>query len=371
MGKKTRAVMSATARARWLRLARLRLRRLARRRLSGGAAGLGSPRQGKTVMEWLLSPSSGLTAFISHPDCQAHRMGQGHPESPERIVAIRGRLAEARLFDFLQQVPAPLATEQQICRAHTPRYLEYLEGSAPAQGTKRLDSDTALCPDSLKAIRRAAGAGVAAVDMVMSGRAPNAFCCVRPPGHHAESSKAMGFCFVNNVAVAAMHALAVHRLKRVLIVDFDAHHGNGTEEIFKDDERVMLISSFQHPFFPYSGDKPIGSNPNIRNFPLPAGSDGRTFRKMVLHEWLPAIQDFRPELFLLSAGFDAHVNDGMAFLRLNDDDFGWITARLVRQANLRCEGRLVSILEGGYDVPSLAGAVARHVEALCGRRIRE
>lgn len=319
------------------------------------------------MFEWFNLFHSGMTAYITHPKCFEHNMGEGHPESPMRLVAIREKCMEEGLFDFMQEVEAPKVTDIQVSRVHPPRYIEYLESVAPKVGTYRVDTDTAMSSGTLEAMRYAAGAVVKAVDMVMEGRASNAFCAVRPPGHHAETEKAMGFCFINNVAIGAMHAIAEHHLERILIVDMDVHHGNGTEEIFKDDPRIMLISSFQSPFFPYCGETPRGSNPNLVNIPLPSGTKGMEFREMVANIWLPKIREFKPELIFISAGFDAHIEDDMANFGLVEADYAWITSHLVRQAELYCKGRLVSVLEGGYDTAPLARSVAAHLKVLTGQ----
>lgn len=317
------------------------------------------------MFEWLSRLThTGMTAYITHPACFGHNMGEGHPEGPERLSSIKDQLMAAQLFDFLQEVEADEVTDIQLSRVHPPKYLRYLESVAPHTGTFRVDTDTAMNSGTITAMRYAAGAVVKAVDMVMKGKAPNAFCAVRPPGHHAESEKAMGFCFINNIAIGAMHAIAEYHLQRILIVDFDVHHGNGTDEIFKDDDRVMLLSSFQHPFFPYSGDKPLGKNPHIINVPMPSGTKGLDFREMVMEKWLPKIEEFRPELVMISAGFDAHIEDDMGNFGLVEADYTWVTQHLLRQAQLHCQGRLVSVLEGGYTLSPLARSVAAHVRVL-------
>ncbi|TCW29608.1 histone deacetylase family protein [Gulbenkiania mobilis] len=305
---------------------------------------------------------TGLTAYLTHSDCLKHNMGVGHPECPERLSAIRDQLMAAQIFDFLQEVEAPLVTAQQLARVHPPRYVEYIEACAPSVGTFRMDPDTAMSPGTLEAARRAAGAVVKAVELVCEEKAPNAFCAVRPPGHHAESAKAMGFCFFNNLAVGVAHALSHYKFERVAIIDFDVHHGNGTEEIFRDDPRVMMVSIFQHPFYPYSGDKPMG--PNMHNIPLKAGSTGREFREVVENVWLPALHDFQPQMLFISAGFDAHREDDMGSLGLVESDYEWVTRHLVQIADLYCQGRIVSVLEGGYDLSSLARSVAAHLKVL-------
>jgi acetoin utilization deacetylase AcuC-like enzyme len=215
---------------------------------------------------------------------------------------------------------------------------------------------------TLRAARRAAGGAVKAVDMVCEGLAPNAFCSIRPPGHHAESAKSMGFCFYNNVAIAAAHALSQHGLERVAIIDFDVHHGNGTEEIFQNDPRVMMVSIFQHPFYPYCGDVPLG--PNMHNVPMKAGSGSSAFREAVEMAWLPNLEAFQPQMLFISAGFDAHREDEMGSMGLTESDYEWVTRQLMRVARTYCEGRIVSVLEGGYDLSALARSVAAHVRVL-------
>lgn len=302
------------------------------------------------------------TAFITHRDCFAHDMGGHHPECPERLSAIHDRLIAAQLDLYLQFHDAPLATTEQLARVHPPRYIKTLEMSAPTSGIFHLDPDTAMSPGTWKAALRAAGAGVLATDLVMRGEVGNAFCAVRPPGHHAERAKAMGFCFFNNVAVAARHGLAAWGLKRVAVVDFDVHHGNGTEEIFAGDAQVLMVGSFQHPFYPYCGTE----NPaaNMCNVPLKAGTRGDAFREMVTSVWLPRLREFAPELIYISAGFDAHYEDDMASLGLLESDYAWVTEQLKAVARETAQGRVVSMLEGGYALSALARSVAAHIKVL-------
>ncbi|GAB2950593.1 histone deacetylase family protein [Aquaspirillum soli] len=315
------------------------------------------------MLSWIKNGlQSGLTAYITHSDCMLHNVGDMHPECPQRLVAIRDQLMASQIFDSLHEVEAPEVTDEQLARVHTPRYLEYLEMSQPLTGTFRVDPDTALMPNTLKAARRAAGGVVKAVDMVCQGQAPNAFCAIRPPGHHAESSKAMGFCYFNNIAVGIRHALAVHGLERAAVIDFDVHHGNGTEEIFRDDPQVMMASIFQHPFFPYSGDVPMG--PNMVNIPMKAGSTGADFRDAVMDGWLPRLREFKPQILFISAGFDAHREDDMGMMGLVEADYEWVTRQLLKFADEYCEGRVVSVLEGGYDLSALGRSVTAHVRVL-------
>ncbi len=302
------------------------------------------------------------TAFITHRDCQLHDMGSYHPECPARLTAISDQMIAQGLDPYFSYYDAPLATLEQMLRAHSPAYLERLKRTAPENGIAHLDPDTAMNPHTWTAAQRSAGAGVMAVDLVLKGEATEAFCAIRPPGHHAERENCMGFCFVNNIAVAARHALEVHGLKRVAIVDFDVHHGNGTEDIFKDDPRVLMVSMFQHPFFPYSGAD--GTADNMCNVPLPAGTGGEDFRMVVSDIWLPRLHEFRPELLFISAGFDAHYEDDMGSMKLVESDFAWVTQQLKTVAQRHCQGRIVSMLEGGYVLSSLARSVCAHLRAL-------
>ena len=301
-------------------------------------------------------------AYLTHSDCRLHDMGAHHPECPARLAAIEDQLVASGLCNFLAHVEAPLASRAQLERVHAPAYITALEQVAPEQGLAHLDPDTAMNPHSLKAALRAAGAAVLATDQVLRGEAEAAFCGVRPPGHHAERARAMGFCLFNNVAVAAAHALESHGLKRVAIVDFDVHHGNGTEEIFRDDPRVMMVSTFQHPFYPYSGVE--GRSERMVNIPLPAYSGGTEFRAAVERFWLPALLAFEPEMLFVSAGFDAHREDDMAMLNLVEADYAWVTERIKEAAGRSAGGRIVSVLEGGYELHALGRSVATHLKVL-------
>lgn len=289
-------------------------------------------------------------------------MGAYHPECPERLQAIHDSLVGGGLYARLQHHQAPPATREQLARVHSPAYIERVERSAPSSGLVYLDPDTAMNPHTWNAALRAAGAVAAAVDLVVRGEAGNAFCAIRPPGHHAEREHAMGFCFFDNVAVGAAQALAVHGLARVAIVDFDVHHGNGTEDIFRNDPRVMLCSTFQHPFYPHKGAD--SGNEHIINVPLAAGSDGSVFRAAVDRCWLPALERFQPQLVLVSAGFDAHRDDDMAQLQWTRDDYVWITRTIKTLAARYAENRIVSVLEGGYELAALGECVAAHIATL-------
>jgi acetoin utilization deacetylase AcuC-like enzyme len=302
------------------------------------------------------------TALIYHPIFDRHEVAEGHPECPQRLSSITDALHVQHLYDHLLHVEARAATSTELERVHEPQYLEMLEARAPSEGFVHLDPDTWLSPNTLPAARHAAGAAVLATELVLEGRAATAFCCVRPPGHHAGKASAMGFCYYNNIAVAAAHALASGAVERVAILDFDVHHGNGTEEIFLQDERVLLCSSFQHPFYPYTG---APSEPgHIANVPLPAGTKGSEFRKAIEAQWLPEIDRFAPQLIFVSAGFDAHAGDPLAQLLLTVDDYTWITQRILELAEKHAAGRIVSSLEGGYALDALAASACAHVQAL-------
>ena len=301
-------------------------------------------------------------SIISHPDCALHEMGAHHPENPARLSAIQDQLLFSGLDIVLQHHDAPLATREQLCRAHDAEYIDYIFQKAPAEGQVWLDPDTSMNPHSLSAALRAAGAAVLGVDLVMSGQSNAVFCNVRPPGHHAGHNKAMGFCIFNNIAVGAAHALLTHMLKRVAIVDFDVHHGNGTEDIFREVPEVLFCSTFQHPFYPDTGAGDVAEN--IINVPLSAGADGEAFRQAVEVHWLPRLEAFQPELILISAGFDGHVEDDMANLCLVDQDFAWVTTEVKKVADKYAKGRIVSTLEGGYALPALGRSVTAHLNAM-------
>ncbi len=303
-------------------------------------------------------------AFITHPECLKHDMGAYHPEQPARLTAIEDQLIASGLGVHLKRYEAPLASDEQLARVHPMDYVQAIRAAAPQSGTVHLDPDTAMNPWSLHAALRAAGAAVLATDLVLKGEVKTAFCSVRPPGHHACRARPMGFCIFNNVAVAARHALEVHGLERVAIVDFDVHHGNGTEDIFEADPQVLMVSTFQHPFYPYSGTEDPAAN--MVNVPLAAGSGSQEFRDAVRESWIPALSDFQPQLVLFSAGFDAHAEDDMAMLRLSDYDYAWVTEQVKDVADRYAEGRIVSLLEGGYALSALARSVVQHVKVLAG-----
>ncbi len=291
-------------------------------------------------------------------------MGAHHPESPARIHAIEDQLIASGLMDYLQHHDAPEVTREQLLRVHTAAHIDHVAASAPTQGIVHIDGDTAMNPFTYPAALRAAGALVMAVDLVMAGKVENAFCNIRPPGHHAERGRAMGFCLFNNIAVGAAHALAHHGLQRVAILDFDVHHGNGTEQIFSDEARVMLCSTFQHPFYPNCGAD--SSNEHIINVPLKAGSGGAEFREAVTQHWLPALEKFQPQMIFVSAGFDAHRDDDMSMLKLSEPDYAWVTAQAKYIAEKYAQRRIVSALEGGYELHALGRSVAAHIKVLSG-----
>src|SRR4051812_11417652 len=291
-------------------------------------------------------------------------MGAGHPEQPARLTAIEDQLIASGIGQHLTRFDAPLATDEQLARVHPIEYVGAIRNAAPEHGTVHLDPDTAMNPHSLNAALRAAGAAVFAVDLVLKNQFQSAFCAVRPPGHHACVARPMGFCIFNNVAIAARHALAAHGLERVAIIDFDVHHGNGTEDIFEGDEQVLMASTFQHPFYPYSGTEHPARN--MVNVPLATGAGSREFREAVREAWLPALDDFQPELILFSAGFDAHAEDDMAMLRFSDADYAWVTSQMKAVAERHARGRMVSVLEGGYALSALGRSVVQHVRVLAG-----
>ena len=303
-----------------------------------------------------------MLTFFTHPAYNEHRMHEGHPERPERTQSILSHLKETgQLTEFEQRNPETVS-EEALKRVHEPLYLKNLAASAPASGLVTVDPDTHLAPGSLPAARLAAGALEEAVDLVRSGKSNRVFSCARPPGHHAEHDAGMGFCFYNNVAVGAAAALAHEDIDRVAILDFDVHHGNGTVDIFKDKPGVLVASSFQHPHYPhrYYDLK----RPNIVNTPLVAGTDGPGFRKAIERDWLPALEKFKPQLIFISAGFDAHTADPLGDIHLKEADFTWVTDLIVAAARQHCEGRIISTLEGGYNLEALARSVAAHLQAL-------
>ena len=302
------------------------------------------------------------TVYLTHPLCLKHEMGADHPECPARIHAIEDQLIASGLLQFLNAQEAPQVTREQLLRVHTPEYVDSVFAKSPQSGLVELDGDTAMNPYSLNAALHAAGAAVKAVDMLMAGEAENAFCNIRPPGHHAGRATAAGFCIFNNVAVAAAHALAQYGLQRVAIADFDVHHGDGTENIFHDDSRVILCSTFRHPYYPYCGAD--SGNNHVINVPLPAGASGGDFQAAVTQQWIPSLDAFKPQMLFISAGFDAHREDDMGGLALRESDYAWVTEVLKSLAERHAERRIVSVLEGGYALHALGRSAAAHIKVL-------
>jgi acetoin utilization deacetylase AcuC-like enzyme len=311
------------------------------------------------------------TGYFTHPDCRRHDMGRGHPECPERLDAIEDRLLASGVGDALDRREAPLASTDLLELAHDRTHVSALRGladevreqeDAGGRGLVHIDPDTAMNRHSWNAALRGAGAALAATDAVIAGEVENAFCAVRPPGHHACRNRAMGFCLFNNVALAARYALERHGLKRVAIVDFDVHHGNGTEDILSGDDRVLMVGIFQHPFYPYSGFGPHADN--MVNVPVPAYTRGPAIREIVEKHWLPRLEEFKPEMIFISAGFDAHREDDLGQLGLVEADYTWMTQQIRAVAKRHAKGRIVSSLEGGYNLDALGRSVEAHVRAL-------
>ena len=298
--------------------------------------------------------------LYTHPECLGHDTPPGHPERPARLSAVVDRLRAEGLMDELSVMAPSAAPNEALARVHDARYLQAIAAASPETGYVRVEADTLMSPGSMNAARLAAGSVFEAVEQVLRGATRRAFCAVRPPGHHAESSSVMGFCFFNSVAVGADRAL--DDLERVAVLDFDVHHGNGTVEMFMERPEVLVCSSFQYPYYP--GIRQQVERPNIVNSPLPAGTGSSAFRAAIERDWLPALESHRPQLILVSAGFDAHADDPLAGLRLQDDDYRWITAFIADAADRFASGRIVSTLEGGYDLDALARSAALHVQGL-------
>ena len=305
-----------------------------------------------------------LPAYITHPSSLLHEMGPGHPECPERVSAIHDSLLARGLLDFMVPCTAPAATLEQVQRVHDALYVAELVAAAPEAGYHPIDPDTAMNRHTLAAAWHAAGAAVLGAELVARGEAASAFCNVRPPGHHATRHQGMGFCFFNNVAVGIAHALAECGMQRIALVDFDVHHGNGSEDIFAGDERVLMVSTFERGLYPFCGEDARG--PNVCNVGLEPRSGGDALRRAVTEQWLPALDAFRPEMVFVSAGFDAHREDDVGRLGWVDADYAWLTRQIVDIAARHARGRIVSLLEGGYVVPALARAAAVHVKVLIG-----
>ncbi|WP_417581716.1 histone deacetylase family protein [Nitrincola sp.] len=304
------------------------------------------------------------TAYITHEDCLLHNMGPDHPESPVRLQAIRKVLERTGLMDHMDQLTAVPATAEQIQLAHAKLHQKKLEMKLPREGVVYTDEDTALCPHSLDAAHLAVGGVILATNRVLSGKAQNAFCAVRPPGHHAEYNLPMGFCFYNNVAIGACHALLQEGIERVAVLDFDVHHCNGTVDIFKDRPEVLVCSTFQYPYYPERYCEI--ERPNIVNCPIAAHSDNLVFRKAIEECWLPALEAHKPDIIFISAGFDAHKEDPMADLNLDEEDYRWVTQQIMQMAEKHSQKRIVSVLEGGYNPVALAFSVQAHLEVLAG-----
>ncbi len=306
-------------------------------------------------------------AYITHPSSTQHEMGSHHPECPDRVRVINDYLRGTGLLDFMREETAPAATREVILRAHSAELLDELLAISPLQGYAGIDGDTTMNPHTLNAVLHAVGAAVRAVDLVCTGEVERAFCNIRPPGHHAERNRAMGFCFLNSAAIAVLHALEAHGLQRVALVDFDVHHGNGSEDILAEEcdaGRVLMVSTFQHHLYPGTGERPLADN--MVNVPLTAYTKGDAMRAAVTDRWLPALQEFQPELIVISAGFDAHRDDDLASLGWVEADYRWVTQQLVAVADLYSNGSIVSTLEGGYSLDALARSVGEHVKVLIG-----
>jgi acetoin utilization deacetylase AcuC-like enzyme len=301
-------------------------------------------------------------AYLSHPSSTLHEMGEGHPECPDRVRVVADRLLTSGLLDLLESVEAPAASREQLLRAHTGMHVNDIEARSPVTGYARVDPDTVMNNRTLAAARHAAGAVVLATELVVSGKVRRAFCNVRPPGHHATRAAAMGFCFFNNIVVGIRHALDSLGIERVALCDFDVHHGNGSEDILAGDEQVLMLSTFQSPLYPYSGERPSGAN--IVSVPLAPYTGGEAMREAVRGHWIPALEQFRPQMIFVSAGFDAHRDDDLANLGWTEKDYAWVTRQIVSQAKLHAQGRVVSVLEGGYALPALARSVEQHVREL-------
>lgn len=302
------------------------------------------------------------TLYITHPDCSLHDMGSWHPECPARLDAVNDQLLSSGMLDYVQQDLSVPVTDQDLLRVHTPDYLRYLEQNSPSSDGFSIDADTVMNRHTLPAARLAAGAGIKAVDALMSGQHRAVFCNVRPPGHHATPDAAMGFCFYNNIAIAAAYALEAYGLERVAIIDFDVHHGNGTEDAFAGDSRVMMCGFYQYPLFPGTRHDPAAAN--MFNVPVPAGTAGDELCQIVSDVWMPRLREFQPQMMFISAGFDAHREEDLGELRMVEADYAWITDQLVALADESANGRIVSMLEGGYCLSALGRSVVAHVRAL-------
>ncbi len=303
------------------------------------------------------------TLFITHPACRLHMMHRWHPESPKRLDAISDRLVASGVSDYVNHMEAPKASVLDLSRVHRVSYIDFIRENTPIEGYFNVDTEeTCLNPHTYTAALHAAGSGILAVDQLMAKKAKNAFCSVRPPGHHAEPDRSTGFCFFNNVAIAAAYAIEKYGLKRIAIVDFDVHHGNGTEKIFEDHPFVRMYSFFQHPLFPHSGTENVAKN--MLNTPVPAFTGMAQVERIVTEHWLPDMHAYQPELLLISAGFDAHREDEMGQMDLVEKDFVWMTEQLMQVADTYCEGRVISFLEGGYALSALGRSAVEHIKTL-------
>lgn len=302
--------------------------------------------------------------IISHALCSEHNMGESHPECPARLTSIQSHFASSNLNENVEYIEAISISSDLLLLAHDQSYIDYLFVNSPNEGLFQLDPDTAMTPKTLAAALLSAGAAVQAVDLVMGEKLSAVFCATRPPGHHAERNRAMGFCYFNNVAIAAAYAKQQYQLQRVAILDFDVHHGNGTEDIISHQPGVLFCSTFQYPFYPFSGDG--GTASNVINTPLSAGAGSAEFRQAVSGDWIPALNEFRPEIIIISAGFDAHAEDAMSQVQLHDEDYRWVTNELKSIADQYCQGRIVSVLEGGYHLEALGRSVVEHIQGLIG-----
>ncbi|MFT5755834.1 MAG: acetoin utilization deacetylase AcuC-like enzyme [Alteromonadaceae bacterium] len=301
---------------------------------------------------------------ISHHRCSNHTMGEHHPEAPARMAAIQDQLIRSGLEYVIRQYDAQPIDKKLIELAHDKHYIDYIFNNAPLEGTFNLDDDTSMTPATLPAVLLSAGAGVDAVDLIMAGTLTSAFCATRPPGHHAERDKGMGFCFFNNICIAAAYAKEKYQLERVAIVDFDVHHGNGTENIVKDKKGFLFCSTYQYPFYPFEMQE--SDIPPIINTPLPATTKGPEFRQAIKDKWLPALHKFKPQMIFISAGFDAHIEDDMSQISLTEDDYRWVTNEIKIIADQYAQGRIVSLLEGGYSLGALGRSVVAHIKGLMG-----
>lgn len=302
-----------------------------------------------------------MTVIISHPDCLLHNSDIQHPECPERLRVISKALSSANLGTYLSYEEAPLATFEQLYRVHDKKYVDSLFQLTPKEGFIYLDSDTIISPHTFSASLRSTGAVVKAVDLLLTNQSKSAFCNVRPPGHHAEHNKAMGFCFFNNIAVGVAHALNAHNVKRIAIIDFDAHRGNGTEAIFFNNKKVLICSIYEETLYPFEVPRKAK---NIINIPLPSGATGREFRSEITYNGLERLNAFKPQMIFFSAGFDGHIQDNLSNLNLTEFDYLWLTQQIKEIANAHSQGRMVSVLEGGYALASLGQCIVAHIKGL-------